>query len=537
MSDYSVNASFDYNNLLIEAGVIYTGVQTGFSDMDLFMYNPDGTIASKLKMTLVSGQRLQSFFVGSGSFGRQYYSAGYDSSHGRRDISGLYYSDPFSNWQFSSDLTVDINDQTTFRVQIEYLYAINRLYELPNGNGSYYKGVPVVINRGDSVLNGSIATVANGYQITLNYDTTLGTIGINTFDYCMGKVISGTHSGNVFTVVGHTSGDNTLSVDRNMYAYSGEVVSIMPYRFVTTYSGWDSSWTGVSNNTGYGGLNVRLGTHVPIPGKLGSIYYTSGTFSGIATSLIHPQDEFATQPVFSGSVVALKNDIYLRDVRTGDLIEYNPNSDPTAFHTGIIFGVTPHGTAGEGDFAVKIWPAETIYTGSDYKIIRGNYFELQSYPNFSESYYFVAQRSGQYLGSATIQAPGAVLDFTANEFESTYTSVTETAHFHIGPVTLSNGQCLTESAGNLVYPRLRIGAEVHNGDVTSPTVVLNSTGFSTQNVNIGHQYNGKYYKKGVMTLTSSTAFNSSETIYCIASARLGSAVVDRVITVPVQPAI
>lgn len=530
MTDYVLNTSFDYANKLVKTSVFYTGTQTGFSDLTVDLYHPDGAFATSFSTSRTTGHFNRSIFKGSGAFGYNYDSKGYDHTYIRSDNSGAYFSIPYTNWELSAGF-----DSALFNYDIQNVVPLT-LVKLPRTNG-HYTDTPLIFTRGDSVLNGSIYTVSGGNYMTITNNRSLVSYTGYNFSSCVGKVISGSHSGDVFAINSYTLGSSGFYVDRDMTAYSGELVSIAPYRIVQTYSGWSSAYTGTAeDNFGYGGILARFGLNDTIPSKVGCVYYTSGTYSGVDSTLYHPYDDQYTLQ-FSTSVVALKNDTYLRDIAAGDILYYSPASNPLVTNSGVIIEVTQHGTAGEGDVALKYWPTGAAYTGSTYTVYRANNFHLQSYPDFGQNYMTLAHRSGQVYADAIVETPEVSIDFAANEFESTYASVSETSHFHFGPVNINNGVMLDEDPDGKGYPSLRYVVKATHGDVTSPSLIFLATGFSSQNVDAGRNFHGKYYSNGIFTVASSTAFNSSETIVATVEARYGSAKITRVISLPVQPAI
>lgn len=141
-----------------------------------------------------------------------------------------------------------------------------------------------------------------------------------------------------------------------------------------------------------------------------------------------------------------------------------------------------------------------------------------------------------YIRSA--RTPSADIEITANEYESQFTTVTETTNFHVGPIHLSNGEVLTDSdLSALKLPVLNISLAVQGGDPTALSSYVDDKLYMTQTADIAHRYNGQYTYNGQAIFTESTAFNSSETLHCIASGSYGSAVVRKVIGLPVQPSV
>jgi hypothetical protein len=78
---------------------------------------------------------------------------------------------------------------------------------------------------------------------------------------------------------------------------------------------------------------------------------------------------------------------------------------------------------------------------------------------------------------------------------------------------------------------------VYHCNPNSPVVLVNKKAFSSQGTSIAGNFDGDYYKDGVMTFTANASFNASETMICKATVGYGSAKITRVFTIPVQPAI
>lgn len=536
MNDYTLNANVDYSSNQFTASLIYTGIETGFSTATVKVIHPDGKVVNTFNITAIDELYGKTIFAGSGSFGQTVIGEGYDSSYAHPDLSGSYFCKSMTNWEMYMDTGLSsIERDELINLVVDTTVTGIDLSRRTNA----YIDSPVVITRGDAVVYGAINTVTSGNYITLTSNRNLTSYTGYNLSKSIVKVLSGTHSGTTFSVTSYTQGQTGFYVDRDCFDYTGEIIALMPYRIINSYSGWSYAFTGEGSPdaVGSGGVLSRFGFTENIPNKVGSISYTSGTYSGIITDLVHPYGVTDLLPLFSGSVVALKNDTYLRDIRFGDIVYFNPASAPLTESTGIIVGVSSHAVAGEGDIAITFWPPRVVDSASTYKIIRNNEMYLQTYPEFNTQYTILASVDGVAKAISTLPTPSASLEFSANEFESTYSIVSETSHFHVGPVVLSNGQTLTGTTSGPYGPSIYFTVDVTHGDPEAPTTVVSKSAFSTQNPDIGHNFGGMYFKDGVLTVAAQAAFNASETLFCTAQVIYGSAKINRVFTIPVQPAI
>jgi hypothetical protein len=413
---------------------------------------------------------------------------------------------------------------------VELAY-VSTTFNTADTRNNVYIDTPIIVERGDCVLQGAIGTVTDKNKITITVDKSLASYtGYNLKNSFM-EVISGSAKGDVYTVTNQNLG--TLTVDNDCYGLSGQIVKFKPYRIVTSYSGL--SYNGSGSNLGENGLKARFGVNELIPGKVGSLYYTSGYYSGSAL-VDYPNDLAAGFPFYTVSTVALKSDIYLRDVRRGDLVFYNPASSPSSVATGVILYTGTHANASQGDYYVQYWPANAASTGSTYTIYRHNISKLDTMPKLGSVYTAMATyepTTGNWL--ETVRTPEVrSIEFTANEQESTYNFITETSHFFVGPVTLSNGQILQYTGGD---PTLLISGALYQGDPSNPVISLNTGIYCSQNPNVGDKYKGMYFDGSVATFTADSSFTTAQTLTFESEVRFGLNKLKSVNTIPVQPAV
>lgn len=598
MTERNISANFDYIKRIINANLVGPSNSPPYSAYLFRAYDEAGCIVSQFFMPEVAANTYGDLYAGSASFGLDLstFWPSYDSSFGRTDLSGVYAGVGTTNWEFSAELDYDTAELIAFVVlgQTRYYKSNREVYEVGLTGNPYftldkrnnqYIGDKVLITRGDAVLQGAINTVSDKNILTITTSNSPASYTGYNLNSSIVEVISGAGSGQVFSVTSHTLGSSNIYVDRDCFSLSGQIVKIMPYREVSSYSGWTySNAAGLAGNKGQGGILSRFGLTETIPNRIGSIQYASAT--NLGTELVeHPLSstdgptvqfsylslfsEDTSQPIYilgtndflgvttgyTTRKIRVAKDTYLKDIAVGDLVIYNPISNLSNTVTGFVAKVT-----GSANLDLFLWPNVQPHGSSTYKVFRNNLLKLDCFPEFDKSYNcaafpsmtgnpwdvpygFSIQNYSSVYGSgavfSNIKTPSAELEFSANEYEGAFGNTNYTSHFHIGPVTLSNGQILDDTyiMTGKVPPSLFFSGTVYNGNPNSPVTVMNRKGFSTQNTNVAGNFDGTYYKDGVMTFTSDVTFNASETIVCKAIVSYGSAKIERVFTIPVQPAI
>lgn len=526
----NINSNIDYNRKKTVVSVLST---SGFyAPATAHVIDENGTMIQSIPLASTSGPLNYSLTKGEGNLGLFPATNCADQGIARTDLSGIRYNHFTSNWQLSAE-----SDFLDFLKAIETGSAAQDTFGLDERN-DVYNDTPILITRGDAVLHGTISSVTSGNIITIASDKLLYSYTGANLTNCIGTVISGSKLNQSFAVTSYTLGQTSIYVDRDLTTFSGQLVKLMPYRISNSYSGW-AGYTGGIANKGSGGINVRFAVTENVPTTVGSMRYSTGFYSG--TRLVfHPADPSGGVIPFTytGAVVALSGDNYQRDVNLGDLVYYNPLSNPSLTNTGVILYTGLHNNAAEGAYTITFWPAVVPASNSTYTIARANALHVQSYPKFDQDYTVsIIDTSGQYFAT-TIHSPTAEVDIVANEFESQFGPIPESSNFHIGPVHLSNGQVLddwrTYATG---IPHMYMTATVVGGDPNNPTTHLSETCFSTQHSNIAHNHNGAFYTGGTFTVAADVSFIASETLTCKADVRLGAAKISKTVSIPVQPAI
>jgi hypothetical protein len=534
---YDLSVNFDYKNKRTSVSLINPYLSGDLTTHLFKMYDEKGTVIQTMLVPSVDASQYGRMLHASGNFGLRFNNTddygGYDSSVANPDLYGVHVGYKSTTWEMSRE--------QDFVGVISALEegAITSIYTNLDRRDDMYLDTPLLITDGDAVTYGTVATTSGSTFLTLTYDKAVTAYSSYNLNNSLCVVLSGANSGDTFAIRQHSTSSAYLKADRDIDYLSGQLIKVMPYRTITSYSGWDYS-ASTSSYLGDGGLKSRFGFSESIPNGPGSINYTSGTYSG--NSLIaHPY--LLGVSGFNGSTVALMDDAYRRTVSPGDIVYFTPASAPSSEATGVILYVSDHAVAAEGDYAITYWPARAPTSDSEYKVVRKNAIEVYSYPKFDRQYLCVARSASTAdtinKASALVSTPSVHVDFAANEYESQFPDVPETTHFHIGAVTLSNGQTLTDEGvgSNGVLPTLMFSGMVYNGNPNSPTEFIDAVAFSTQNTDAAQEYNGMYFKDGVMNMSSFTTFNGSETLICKAVINYGSIKIDKVFTIPVQPSV
>jgi hypothetical protein len=543
----NLSVHLDYKTRQTTATLVNPYLTGSITDTDgyLFrMYDEKGCIIQSIPMapepSSYHSQTLtntKSFGLQIGGIGNGNPVGGYDSSINRSVVDGV----SIGYWPTEWELSNEVAGNPFFLLATQLLENAFRdaiTMDIDRRDGCYI-GTPLLITDGDAVTHGIVSNVTGDTYMELTYDKSILSYAASNVGDALCEVISGANSGQTFSVRSQTS--LSLSVDLDVNHLSGQLIKVMPYRTVDSYSGW--VYTGsTASAMGDGGIRAKFGLDADIPAGPGSLHYLSGTYSGLA-NVAHPFD-ISASAIFTASVVSLVDDPYLRQVSAGDVVYFTPASAPSAESTGVILSVAEHGVPAEGDYAITYWPEEAPTSSSEFKIFRTNNIDLQSYPELDRDYLCVARSSLSVVNTGEqavtiVRTPSVEVDFAANEFESVFPVIPESSHFHIGPVYLSNGQTLLDDGvgSNGVLPILHFSGLVTNGDPEAPATILNSKAFSTQRADAAHKFAGMYYKDGVMTMAATTTFNASETIICKAVINYGSIQIDKIFTIPVQPSV
>ena len=140
--------------------------------------------------------------------------------------------------------------------------------------------------------------------------------------------------------------------------------------------------------------------------------------------------------------------------------------------------------------------------------------------------------------ATTVRTPSADIELTANEYESQFATISETTNFHVGPIHLSNGEILKdEGLGTTKLPAVNLALNVKGGNPKTQSTFVDSNMYMTQTADIMERTNGEYSTAGVGVFTTAQVFNAAQTLICEVTGSYGSAVINKVISLPVQPSV
>jgi hypothetical protein len=455
-------------------------------------------------------------------------------------VSGLAASLPWTHWRFSDEVEAGVRDQwenyETGLAQNTYVFP--KIDDL-------YSGIPVIVTRGDAVLHAFVDSISGNNFLAVNNESETTTIPSHDYAGAKGEVLDGGFAGEIFHVVstGWFGGNLILEIDRDAKTvsegYSGAIIALYPRAVIVGYSGWESMSTSTTLTTTGEGITAQFNLDSAIPENVGSWTGANPTVNGTvqfdSSPLLFGVPSVSTEGEVNGTSINITNYIDdLRDARVGDLFYYDALAGG---RSGAV--ITEATDVGAGIFQVTFYPQGTFAAGAEYEVYRVNEYKIEAYPEFDKTYLGVVHTGvsdedgnpSTILDASLVSAPEASLEFSANDYEASYGTVTERSHFHIGPVNLSNGQRLDHSED------LYMTASLYDGDPLNSTPMETWEAYSTQNPDIGENFDGLYYRDGVFVGTLNQAFNAAETLTLVAEVRLGSANIRRVITLPVQPSI
>jgi hypothetical protein len=269
MTNFNLNVTLDYAQRKVNAALVTPGVYTGLPEGAQFkLIDSNGVVISAFGLVYNSGMPSLTTYKGTSEMGldmSSIYRGGYESAFTITDLSGVYISDPTTNWEMSNEWpTLQPN-----ALAAEQVIAGN-INHIADARPNIYLDTPLVIKRGDAVLQAVVSTVTDKNKITLSLDKVAASYTGYNLDNCFMRVISGANSGETSSITSQLG--STLTVDRDCYNLSGQLVKIMPYRIVTSYSGLNYKGSFGGLNRGTRGLSARFGLNENIPCKIGSLY-------------------------------------------------------------------------------------------------------------------------------------------------------------------------------------------------------------------------------------------------------------------------
>jgi hypothetical protein len=454
----------------------------------------------------------QGEYYGSRGFGASGVQFGYNNvgsfGYVRSGESGsLLITNPYSEYRLNNNIdpAYYTGDPTISGYLSDYLMTTAPVFSQVDGK---YIGVPIQLGRGEASLNAQVTNVSNN-RITWANTSQVVSEGSTNFTNAKVTVLSGSLSGSEYRVVSADNANKYLYLDKSG-ALSGQIIQVGPRVSVIGYTGWNDESK----------VKCRFMLSSPLPEGVGN---RTGAlvYSGASTHNLYGTLNILTSTVY------LPGDLYERFPARGDVLFFRTTAGAGA--SGLIVEAARDG----GQWGVKYYPR--LQPGGSapndaFTLNRVSTYNVELYPQFDSNYTVTSYGDTDYpwFGSATTEAPSASIEIAAGDYDSAFGTVADTSHFHIGPVVLSDGVTLT---GTNVY----ITGSLYNNNPTSTTPLVSWFRFTSADPNIAAQYNGLYSKFGSLVTTYSQAFSTPDMLTLIASAKLGSATVSRVINFPVSP--
>lgn len=432
-------------------------------------------------------------FVGQGNYG-----------YNRSGNNGkLFSTNPFANYSIANSY-----DPSSAGVAISgYLVTYLETSDTPLSKiENSYIGTPVQVTDGSSCLHATVSAISNN-RVTWNNSFLVGSASSCDFTDALVTSISGSQSGNSYRVLSYDNTNKYLWLDKSG-SLTNNIIKVQPRSVVTGYT------CGNNNNSYLPTFNISPSIVDEIGNRTGSIITCDSYDMDIGGGISITCNQFT-----------LTNDAYLRDPSIGDIILFtNSLGNPAS---GLVLDWSKTTTT----TTLTYYPAVTSHPSQNsFTLKRTTKFNLEYYPKFGETYTTIALGDTTYpfYGESTISSPGASIEVTAGDYDSAFGTVTDTSHFHMGPVILSNGVVLT---GNNLF----ISGRLFNNNPTSTTSLKNWSRWTSSDPNIASSYTGIYSKFGSLVGTYSQAFTTPDMLTLEVTASIGDASVKRIINLPVAP--
>lgn len=531
----SLNLDFDYQNLKYKIGAKYPGDTIPAIESTQKIVDSDGLISLSEISSLVGGlpssvlptQNVIPFSImdsngilmkegiitGGNSFASRVYGAtgirfginnqgnyGYDRSGNN---SKLYSSNPFANYPISYSYDINSAGVGVSGYLVTYLETTDTpLSKLSNS----YIGTPIQVTDGGGCLHASVSAISNN-RITWQNNSLVGNVSSCNFNDAVVTSISGSLSGNSYRVLSYDNTNKYLWLDKSG-SLTNNIIKVQPRTVVTGYSCPENNYSYIPT------FNISPSIVEEIGYKTGSIITCDDYDLDIGGGV-----------VVTCSQITASNDQYLRDPSIGDILFFtNSLGNPAS---GLVIDWSKDTTS----TTMTYYPASTSHPSQTfYTLKRSTRFNLEYYPKFGDSYTTVSVGDSTYpfFGESISTAPGATIEVTAGDYDSAFGTVTDTSHFHMGPVTLTNGVVLT---GNNVF----ISGRLFNNNPTSTTSLKNWSRWTSSDANIASTHTGIYSKFGALVGTYSQAFTTPDMLTLEVTASIGDASVKRIVNLPVAP--
>lgn len=427
---------------------------------------------------------------------------GYDRS-GNNTI--LFSSNPFATHRVSYSVNPSL--LSSYPNLSGYISSYLESSDLPLSkvDGSY-SGVPLQLTNGGACLNATVTAISNN-RITWQNTSLVGSVSSVNFNNALVTSISGSLSGNSYRVLAYDNTNKYLWLDKSG-SLTNNVIKVCPRVTATGYSMTTNNDSYLArfyiNQSGVDELGYRTGNVV----SSSDYDYTLG--GSITLD--------CTQAVVS-------NDQYLRDPNFGDLLIYTNTAGNPA--TGMIISSsrTIAGTT------MTYYPRNDVHpTSTFFTLKRAAKFNVEHFPKFSSNYSVVSfgNANSTFYGETNVSTPGATLEFAAGDYDSAFNNVVDTSHFHMGPITLTNGVVLTGS-------NIFISGQLFNNNPTSTVSLTSWKRWTSSDPNIASIHTGIYSKFGSLVGTYSQAFTTPDMLTLEMTASIGDVYVNRIINLPVAP--
>lgn len=520
---YNIAANFDYSNLKISASVNLTG-GSDMSNYTLAVYDSKGfLVCTPASFTYTGHRSVQQGTAPTISINAV------DNNVVSVDLNFGIYCQGNGFARTNSSLLVDS--------EISHGLGVLPGVALATGLHSPTKtnaltGYQLMATQGESCFRGKITAVTDKTRITwstLSGSTLANTTAAqsNNFLGDMLYIYSGNGSG-TYTTITSTGNGYTLDVDSSMSGYTGSSFVVYPIRTITGYIPWSdtdvrgiySFGTAIATGMFNQFVNVGTGLEAPLeedayPAHVNSYLYS--LYGGLVASIL--------QVTYSGQDWGYKP-------QAGDLIRYRSSATPTVLDQVSFIYYVP--STASDTVSVYVYPGIANISSTpgytDGQIIPANRFTVLNYPGFNEDLTAVLRKNEQTVHVQTIRSPSASVELSANDHDSVFGSVASSAHFHMGPIKLSNGSYVTS-------PHLKLTASLYNNDPTQSSADKTWSMKGTANPNAAVNYTGQYYRHGVFVGNYDTSFTSAQILTMVYSLSVGSASVNNVVSIPVHPAL
>lgn len=532
---YDLSVHPDYNNELFEGSLVFNGTPQGLQSGDRMFFvvlDKKGNIVSDNGTFEVSDINL-----GMG-LGYPYISTYFSTYKTTADmgVQGQSYNPSVSASYITDDLYYL---QTSVRNATKvggspYTTQLDMYPRLPQGTG--YPNVPITISRGDHVIYGQVSTVENKTKVTLNLDpVSKAALSGNGAGYVNGLFLKRSivdverPQDGLFNVISQDLNNDIIYLDGDATSLSGAWVKIKPRPTLASYSGWTDPQY----------ISSRLTFQTPLATGQGRFLSRVNAVTSYDSYDIGPIFLNGNPGVFSidRMLVEVAGDSFNRQIAVGDYFTYESSITPGTYITSLVISRSSTNLNLSGDVAlwtIGLVSGDAPIVDATGTLIPFSDYRVENYPQFGEDVTAIlfGTASGdtalQSFVSQQVRMPSADFEMVANDYDSSFGTITETAHFHVGGVSLSNGQTLKSDS-------LKLSAKLYSTDPTDSNPISSWTVYGTQGPDAAEQYSGNYVRNGAYALVYSNVFDSAQVLHLSGTFSIGSASVEKNFNIPVQP--